>query len=391
MMNDISEFFRQLFSPDSWPARWHCGRWTPFHGWLYIVSNVLIAAAYFSIPLMLFYLIRKSKHRLPFQRVFWLFFLFILACGVTHVFDALMFWYPVYRLSAVILFATAVVSMAAVVGLYKVVPAALSLKSPSELESIIMARTNELEKANRHLQEVNRDLEMARLEAERLVRQKDEFIGIASHELKTPVTSLKAYTQLLPRLDPTDVAAQHDIYTKMEGQVNRLVKLVNDLLDTTRTKDGTLEYTFETFRLDLLVRETVEEMQKTTAHPLQFTYDAAVNVYADKERIYQVLCNLVSNAIKYSPMGQPIVLNLEVQPGEVMCSVRDKGKGIPADQLDKIFEKYYRVEGDQAHTYPGLGLGLFIVKRIIERHKGRIWADSKPGQGTCFYFSIPVH
>src|SRR5215212_1235953 len=106
-MKDFTEFFSRLFSPDSWPARWFCGRWTSFHGWLYIVSSLMIAAAYFSIPVILFMLIKRSKNNLPFQKIFWLFLLFILACGLTHVADAAMFWYPVYRVSAILLFMTA--------------------------------------------------------------------------------------------------------------------------------------------------------------------------------------------------------------------------------------------------------------------------------------------
>jgi len=197
IMREISDFFSKLFSADNFPARWHCGRWTSFHGWLYIISSVLIALAYFSIPLILYYLIKKSKNKLPFLRIFWLFLLFILACGFTHVFDAVMFWYPVYRVSAVVLFITAVVSWMAVFGLYKVVPKALALKSPLMLEQIIQERTEQLEQTNQNLLRTNLQLEESRLATEKLMRQKDEFLNIASHELKTPVTSLKAYTQIL--------------------------------------------------------------------------------------------------------------------------------------------------------------------------------------------------
>src|ERR1035437_8701708 len=171
-MREVSEFFRHLFSPDSWPARWHCGNWSGFHGWLYIISSLLIAAAYFSIPVLLFVLIKKSKRKLPFLSIFWLFILFILACGLTHVMDAAMFWYPIYRVSAIVLMLTAIVSWAAVIGLYKAMPKALSLKSPIELERIIATRTIELTNINEELKTKNKELLKAKSMTEELLKQK---------------------------------------------------------------------------------------------------------------------------------------------------------------------------------------------------------------------------
>lgn len=389
-MNEIAEFFSKLFSPDSWPARWHCGKWTPFHGWLYIGSNIFIAIAYFSIPVILLYLIRKTGNRLPFRSIFWLFLFFILACGFTHVFDALMFWYPVYRMSAIVLFVTALVSCSAVVGLYKIIPAALALKSPDALEKIIQQRTAELENANRFLLKTNRELEEAQQLSEHLMKQKDEFLSIASHELKTPVTSLKGYTQLLAVLPAGNEADKKQMYLKMDSQVNKLTKLINDLLDTTKLQDGYLAYKMEPLQLEALVAETIDEFQKTAHQQIVLQTTASALIMADRDRISQVVSNLLSNAVKYAPDSTEIKVGVYPDGENVVCYVQDFGVGMPMDEQEKIFEKFYRIGRTNGYTYPGLGLGLFIVKEIIGRHGGAIWVESEPGKGSSFFVSLPA-
>lgn len=390
-MNDIYEFFGKLFSVSSWPARWYCGRWTSFHGWLYIISSSLIALAYFSIPLTLFYLIKKSNNKLPFQRIFWLFLLFILACGFTHVFDAVMFWYPAYRVSAIVLFITAIVSWMAVFGLIKIVPAALSFKSPAMLEKIILERTHQLELSNASLKKTINDLHEARKETEKLMKQKDEFLGIASHELKTPVTSLKAYNQILSTMPGTAVD-KNAMHLKMDTQINKLTLLINNLLDVTKIHEGGLMYNKEIISLTDTVTEIAEEMQRTiSSHEITIgNTDEALPIDADKERVSQIIDNLISNAVKYSAAGSKIIISLTKRNNLAVCSVQDFGLGIPEGEQHKVFEKFYRVAGKNRHTYPGLGLGLHIVKDIIEKHEGEIWFKSEEGTGSIFYFSLPI-
>jgi len=390
-MHQISDFFRQLFSIDNFPARWNCGRWTAFHGWLYIISSILIALAYFSIPVILFYLIKKSKNNLPFLKVFWLFVLFILACGVTHVFDALMFWVPVYRVSAIVLLVTAIVSWLAVLGLYRVIPTALALKSPMALEKTIQDRTEQLKQANDFLTKTNHELEQSRAAAEILAKQKEDFLIIASHELKTPVTSLKAYTQLLAQNGHTMGEAIIQMYANMDAQINKLTVLINDLLDTTKLDEGILLYKKQQMSLSETIEEVAAEMRRTNStHSIVIDQITPVNVIGDKERIGQAISNFLTNAIKYAPDHREIFVRLVVEDHTAICSVQDFGIGIPKDQQDKIFQKFYRVTGENHHTYPGMGLGLHIVKDIITRHSGKIWLKSEEGMGSTFYFSLPV-
>ncbi len=142
-MDQFFDFFSRLFDTDSWPPRWHCGEWTDFHGWLYIISDLAISTAYFTIPFLLIHFILRKKN-VPFPRIFWLFGTFILACGATHLIDAVIFWAPVYRVSALVRFITALASWGTIFALYRILPDAFSLKTPAELEKVVTERTEQL-------------------------------------------------------------------------------------------------------------------------------------------------------------------------------------------------------------------------------------------------------
>lgn len=223
-------------------------------------------------------------------------------------------------------------------------------------------------------------------------QQKDDFIGIASHELKTPVTSIKAYTQVLERmLQKKGEMSAAAMIGKMDGQINRLTSLIGDLLDVTKIHSGKLQFNNEEFNFNSMVKDRVEELQRTTdKHSLLENYAETGTVYGDKERIGQVISNLVTNAIKYSPQKDKIIIHTLLNNSEVILCVEDFGIGIPPDKLDKVFEQFYRVSGDMQHTFPGLGLGLYISSEIIKREGGRIWVNSVEGKGSTFCFALPA-
>lgn len=229
-------------------------------------------------------------------------------------------------------------------------------------------------------------------ELKALQKQKEDFIGIASHELKTPVTSLRVYTEILQ--EKFEAAGNHEYAAfmgKMNVQVDRLTDLIHDLLDTTRITDGQLPLRLEPFDLNVLINERVEEIQRLSArHHLQFCPDGAGVITADRERISQVLTNLLSNAVKYSPQGGNVVISTCSTPDAVTVSVTDRGIGIPEQAKDHVFDRFYRVHSAQTQTYPGLGLGLYISSEIIRRHGGKIAVESREGEGATFRFSIPV-
>lgn len=230
-------------------------------------------------------------------------------------------------------------------------------------------------------------------ERKKLERQKDEFMGVASHELKTPVTSIKAYAQVLQLMFRRKKDVQSAaLLEKLDSQIDRLSSLIADLLDVTRIESGKMQFREHYFDFNGLVGETVEEIQRTTPrHTIVQELDCSRTVYGDRERIGQVITNLLTNASKYSPKSKRIIVKTECRGERIILCVRDFGIGIPEEKQAKIFERFYRIEdGEGEDTYPGLGLGLYISSEIIRREHGSIWVESKEGNGSNFCFALPV-
>lgn len=227
----------------------------------------------------------------------------------------------------------------------------------------------------------------------KLERQKDEFIGIASHELKTPVTSLKGYIQVMQRrFTKKGDHTSADFMAKMDAQVNKLTTLIQDLLDVTKIETGKLQFKLEKFDLSELVLETIETINLTThRHTIEFSGTVTQLVYGDRERIGQVITNFLTNAIKYSPYSEEIKVMVSETSREATVAVQDFGVGILEENQQKIFERFFRETGAKEDTYPGLGLGLFICAELIKRHGGRIWVESQKGTGSTFCFTLPYN
>lgn len=223
-----------------------------------------------------------------------------------------------------------------------------------------------------------------------LERRKDEFISMASHELKTPVTTLKVYTQILQRqAESSGNGAMHSYLTKMDSQISRLTDLINDLLDLSKIQTGKLTFKLSDFDLDELVREVVEQMQPTSSHSIRVTGKLHRPVRGDRDRIGQVVINILSNAIKYSPNADKIAIALSADRKNAYVAVRDFGIGIPKAQQKKIFTRFYQATDGDKKTYPGLGIGLYISEEIMRRHGGDIRVSSAEGKGSTFTVIIP--
>ena len=225
----------------------------------------------------------------------------------------------------------------------------------------------------------------------RLEQQKEDFLSIASHELKTPITSLKAYGQLLKsELQEKEEWENARLVEKMNAQVNRLTDLIHDLLDTTKITEGQLVLAYETFDLTKLIRLVAEELQQfSQKQPLELLCERAVKVTADRKRIEQVITNLLSNAIKYSPDGGRILISCQIVDTVVEVRITDNGIGIPPDAKEKIFDRFFRIKHNRSNTLPGMGLGLYICAGIVHRHGGDIGVENNPGGGSVFYFTLP--
>lgn len=225
-----------------------------------------------------------------------------------------------------------------------------------------------------------------------LEKQKEDFVGIATHELKTPVTSIKAYAQLLlSRFKKDGNESSAALVAKMDTQLNKLIALIGDLLDITKIEGGRLQLHEELYDFNELVKEVVEELQRTTdKHTLILKLENVPKIFGDKERIGQVITNLISNAIKYSPKVCDIIIRSQQKNNEITLSVEDCGVGISKDHQARVFERFYRVSGPEGESFPGLGLGLYISHEIIKRQGGRIWVESEKGKGSTFCFSLPL-
>jgi signal transduction histidine kinase len=231
--------------------------------------------------------------------------------------------------------------------------------------------------------------EQDKQEIEELSRKKDEFINIASHELKTPMTSLKAYIQLLKRGD-TGIFPEL-IATNSLKHMNRLEALVNDLLNVAKLKNGKLTYKMEMIDFAQFMEETVSSLQITSPrHRLIMMSNTPVSLYGDKDRLEQVVTNYITNAVKYSPKADQVLIDSFIEDQHLIVSVRDFGIGIAKEHLDSLFERFYRVD-NTASKYEGLGLGLYIASEIVSRHGGTVWIESQLNEGSTFYFKLPIN
>ena len=222
------------------------------------------------------------------------------------------------------------------------------------------------------------------------VKRKDEFISIASHELKTPLTTIKAYVQLLDRSigaeDPTRMYVERTLV-----QVKKLDNLIVDLLDLSKIESGKLKFNKKPFGFEGVLSDAVEMIRQTyPAYTIMRKGAADVEFYGDETRIEQVIINYLTNAVKYSPDHKEVQIEAGVDPdGQVYVRVKDYGIGIRKDHQSDIFSKFYRVE-ESADRFQGLGIGLYICAEIIRRHDGQYGVESEPGQGSTFYFTVPI-
>ena len=222
------------------------------------------------------------------------------------------------------------------------------------------------------------------------IQQKDDFISVASHELRTPVTSLKASLQLLDKLkDRPGATMMPKLIQQANRSMNKMSVLIEDLLNATNMTEGQLQLKKEPFNLYQLISECCQEAGAHEVFEITITGDAATTVVADEHKVEQVIVNFISNAVKYAADSKVINIVIEPAEAEVKVCVMDNGPGIPAAKLPYLFDRYYRVESDGSQ-YSGLGLGLYICSQIIYKHGGTIGADSEVGKGSTFWFTLPA-
>ena len=227
-------------------------------------------------------------------------------------------------------------------------------------------------------------------EQKRALKTKDEFLSIASHELKTPLTSIKAYLQLLNKMSSPDATTKNFIDRSLL-QVNKLDSLINDLLDVSKIESGKLKFDLEPVCFDSLIKNTLEILEQIYPDvPFIREGDLTGKIMGNSMRLEQVIINLISNAIKYSPKNKAVtIITKRTADNKFYFGVKDEGMGISKEHQEEIFQKFYRVS-DSSSVAQGLGIGLYICSEILARHQAVFGVESELGQGATFYFEIPL-
>ncbi|MFM1874789.1 MAG: hypothetical protein RL266_526 [Bacteroidota bacterium] len=373
-MEQLKDFLRQLLNSEAFMPRWVCGEWSELHGWMYIISDLVIFFAYMAIPVAMFIFVRKRWNDVPFKAVFWLFIAFISLCGTTHLIDAIIFYVPLYRFNALVLLITAVVSMVTVVAIASVLPEALAYKSPLELERIVDQKTDEL---------TSRIVELNKL-TERVSRKKEQlehFAYITSHNLRAPATNLHALTEMLETTD--DPVEIERINEKIRSSADVLLSTINDVSHVVTHSSPQLDA--ETMSFEKVINEVLED-HASELEALEHGIDLDLKV---KELTYppdhfrNIVQNLIENAIKYRKDSGKFHLKLKTyaEDGQIIFECEDNGIGIDLTiGSEKIFNLYKRLKGNRS----GKGIGLFLVRNQLETLNGSISVTSQLGKGTNF-------
>jgi signal transduction histidine kinase len=260
------------------------------------------------------------------------------------------------------------------------------------LEARVAQRTRELAQANTELRKRQRDLEMANHELKQLDELKSEFVSLVSHELRAPLTNISGSLELLLGDANTLNPNQRELVTLANEQVARLARLVRGILNVSRIEAGQTVLQPQAFDLDALLERMVNQWQACDPehHYALYAPDNLPSVWADRDRVEEVLTNLLENAFKYSEPNTEIAVALQAHDTEIVVAVQDRGKGIPPDDLQRIFDKFYRVEHDDSRRTYGYGLGLYISFKLAEAMGGKLWAESELDKGSTFYMSLPL-
>ncbi len=397
----------------------HCYLWKPELVSLHILSDVLIALSYYSIPITLVYFIRKRKD-IPFQNVFLLFGAFIISCGTTHIMEVWTLWHPNYWFAGALKALTALISFYTALTLIPLVPKALALPSPAQLETTnqalimeIMERKRveqELRQYKEHLEEivqtrtVELELTNAKLQQEIVQRQQsqDKMVGllkelrsanqelndfayVVSHDLKAPLRGITSLSEWLL----ADYSEEFDEEGKkmlnlMISRVQRLHQLIDDILKYSRVGRAKVE------KKDVNLNKVVSELVEVLNIPENIKVEIPnqlPTIFCDKTRIEQLFQNLISNAIKFIDKPEGLIKISCADEGEYYkFSVADNGIGIESQHFEKIFQLFQKLTSLQDSDSTGVGLAL--VKKIVELHDGKVWVESKVGIGSNFVFTI---
>jgi signal transduction histidine kinase len=333
----------------------HCFLWDPILMWVYSVSDALIAVSYGVLSAALVYFVRKRRD-LAFKLIFLMFGAFILLCGMTHFMDVWTLWTPSYLEGAVVRVACAAVSVATAVTVWPSLSTALALPSPEQLEA------------------ANKELE--------------SFSYSISHDLRAPLRAISGFSRILLEdySDKLDAEGQRVLNVVCDSTL-KMNRMIDDVLAFSRV--GRSEMAMASVDMEVLVGAAIKELENATAgRNVKFEIGALPQARGDASLIQHVWTNLLDNAVKFTAPKADAIIQVGADAGdnETIYYVRDNGVGFDMQYVDKLFGVFQRLHGAE---FVGSGVGLAVVKRVVTRHGGRVWAQGKPSEGATFFFVLP--
>ena len=370
------DFLSRLFLTDDFMPHGHCYFWRPEIVWLHVISDGVVALSYTTIPFTLGYFVRKRRD-LPFNWMFMCFAAFIIACGATHYMEIWTLWNPAYRLSGLIKAFTALVSMPTAFLLLRMVPKALAIPSPAELRRV----NAELERTHAALQQSNASLAVANAELE-------AFSYSVAHDLRAPLRHMDGFAHVLLSDYPSQLDEQgQDCLHEIRAGATRMGLLIDSLLGLSRVTRSELQ--IQTVDLSALARTVLHQLQLSDpARQIELVIQPSLVARADPELARVLVDNLLSNAWKFSSKVKfpRIEFGSYQENGEGVFFVRDNGAGFDGVATKRMFTAFQRFHA--ATEFPGTGIGLATVKRVVSRLGGRVWATSQVGKGATFFFTF---
>lgn len=364
----------------------HCYFWQEDLLWLHVGSDSVVALAYFSIPLALLYFIQKRPEA-NLRGIFGLFAAFILLCGATHLFAVVTVWEPYYYLSGFTKAATATISAVTAVALWFLMPLALQIPAPAQLQAAndeLLLENKQRKKAEAQLRELNAKLEA---KVQQRTEELEQFVYAASHDLQQPLRQLNAYAQFLGSDLGNNLSsdASEDLHFIRQASTH-MSSLVDSLLELSRTNQEPLHT--ESMPVHQCIRAALENLESAiTETGARIGPPPEGTIKGDATLLTTLYQNLISNALKYARDIPIIEFTCEQGDGEVILGVRDFGVGLPQDKANKAFDPFVRLHNNS--EIQGSGIGLSIARRVVERHGGHIWAEYTPEAGTHFRFTLP--
>ncbi len=348
--------------------------------WVNVATDLLIGVSYVVISALLTLLVYRARRDIPFTLVFIAFGTFIVACGATHFMEVMTIWRPVYWLSAAVKIVTAIASVATAGLLPPMIPKALAM-------------VREAKQSRERLAALERE-RAARYEAEEASRAKDTFLATLSHELRTPMTTMIGWTSMIRggELTPEGIATG---IQAIDQSARAQAQLIEDLLDVSRIVAGKLSLEFHPTDPGAVIRAAVETVRTSAAKKGQkleiVLPPAPVQIIADPSRLNQVMTNLLSNAVKFTPAGGCVRVEMTSNDTEVQIAVSDDGIGMGAEFIPSAFDRFSQADSSASRSFGGLGLGLAIVRHIVELHGGSVRVNSEgKGKGTTFTVRLPL-